>query len=69
MMPEMDGLSALRQIKSEFPESYVVMLTGKGNEEIAVELMKSGASEYILKPFNNRNLVCRLLLEKSNGYS
>lgn len=60
MMPEMDGLSALRQIKSNFPESYVVMFTGKGNEEIAVELMKAGASEYILKPFNNRNLVERL---------
>lgn len=60
MMPEMDGLSALRQIKSGFPKTYVVMLTGKGSEEIAVELMKGGASEYILKPFNNRNLVERL---------
>lgn len=60
MMPEMDGLSTLRQIKSEFPLSYVVMFTGKGSEEIAVELMKGGASEYILKPFNNKNLVERL---------
>ncbi len=60
MMPEMDGLSALQQIKSRFPDTYVVMFTGKGNEEIAVELMKNGASEYILKPFNNRNLVERL---------
>lgn len=60
MMPEMDGLSALQQIKDRFPDTYVVMFTGRGNEEIAVELMKSGASEYILKPFNNRNLVERL---------
>lgn len=60
MMPEMDGLSALRQIKSRFPDTYVVMFTGKGSEEVAVELMKNGASEYILKPFNNRNLVERL---------
>lgn len=60
MMPEIDGLSALRQIKSRFPDTYVVMLTGKGNEEVAVELMKNGASEYILKPFNNRNMVERL---------
>ncbi len=60
MMPEMDGLSALQQIKTRFPDTYVVMLTGKGNEEVAVELMKSGASEYILKPFNNNNLVERL---------
>lgn len=60
IMPEMDGLSALKLIKSRFPDTYVVMLTGKGSEEIAVELMKNGASEYILKPFNNRNLVERL---------
>lgn len=60
MMPEMDGLSALQWIKSHFPDTYVVMFTGKGSEEVAVELMKSGASEYILKPFNNRNLVERL---------
>lgn len=60
MMPEMDGLSALQFIKNRFPDTYVVMLTGKGSEEVAVELMKNGASEYILKPFNNRNLVERL---------
>lgn len=60
MMPEMDGLSALQLIKSRFPDTYVVIFTGKGSEEVAVELMKNGASEYILKPFNNRNLVERL---------
>jgi signal transduction histidine kinase len=60
MMPEMDGLSALREIRTSFPDSYVVMFTGKGSEQIAVDLMKGGASEYILKPFNNRDLVERL---------
>jgi len=60
MMPEMDGLSALQLIKSRFPDTYVVMFTGNGSEEVAVELMKNGASEYILKPFNNGNLVERL---------
>ncbi|HIJ94416.1 MAG TPA: response regulator [Desulfuromonadales bacterium] len=60
VMPEMNGLDTLRQIKSQFPDTYVVMFTGKGSEEIAVELMKSGASEYLLKPFNNRNLIERL---------
>lgn len=60
MMPDMDGLLALQLIKTQFPDTYVVMLTGKGSEEVAVELMKNGASEYILKPFNNRNLIERL---------
>jgi signal transduction histidine kinase len=36
------------------------MFTGKGNEEIAVELMKAGASDYMLKPFNNQNLIDRI---------
>jgi signal transduction histidine kinase len=60
MMPGMDGLTALREIRTRFPDTYVVMFTGKGSEQIAVELMKAGASEYILKPFNNRDLTERL---------
>jgi signal transduction histidine kinase len=60
MMPEMDGLATLREIKAHYPDTYVIMFTGQGNEEIAVELMKGGASEYILKPFNNRGLLDRL---------
>jgi len=60
MMPGMDGMTALRQIRDLFPDTYVVMFTGKGSEEIAVELMKAGASDYILKPFNNQDLVERI---------
>jgi len=59
-MPGIDGLTALKEIKARFPESYVIMFTGKGNEEIAVELMKAGASDYILKPFNNQDLADRI---------
>jgi signal transduction histidine kinase len=60
MMPNMDGLTALKEIKRRYTDSYVIMFTGKGSEEIAVELMKSGASDYILKPFNNQDLVDRI---------
>ncbi|HJV67129.1 MAG TPA: response regulator [Geomonas sp.] len=60
MMPNMDGLTALREIKRRFLDSYVIMFTGKGSEEIAVELMKAGASDYVLKPFNNQDLVDRI---------
>lgn len=59
-MPQMDGLVALQQIKSRFPDVAVVMFTGNGSAEVAVDLMKAGASEYILKPLNSRNLVERL---------
>ena len=60
MMPMMDGMTALRAIRERFPDTYVIMFTGKGSEEIAVELMKAGASDYILKPFNNQDLVERI---------
>lgn len=60
MMPVMDGLTALKEIKRRFSDTYVVMFTGKGGEEIAVELMKAGASDYILKPFNNQDLAERI---------
>ncbi len=60
MMPGMDGLAVLKEIRRRFPDTYVMMFTGKGNEEVAVELMKAGASDYVLKPFSNQNLVDRI---------
>lgn len=60
MMPNIDGLTALKEIRRRFPDTYVIMFTGKGSEEIAVELMKAGASDYILKPFNNQDMVERI---------
>lgn len=60
MMPQINGLAALREIRSRFPSTYVIMFTGKGSEEIAVELMKAGAADYVLKPFSNANLVDRI---------
>ncbi|TLM60382.1 MAG: response regulator [Deltaproteobacteria bacterium] len=60
MMPRVNGLTALREIRQRFPSTYVIMFTGKGSEEIAVELMKAGAADYILKPFSNANLVDRI---------
>ena len=60
MMPGMDGLTALKKIKELYPDTYVVMFTGKGSEEIAVELMKAGASDYIIKPFNNQDMAERI---------
>ncbi len=60
MMPEMNGFSALTEIKQQFPDTYVIILTGRGSERIAVELMKAGASDYIVKPFLNQDLVERV---------
>ncbi len=60
MMPVMDGLAALKQIRSRYPDVYVVMFTGKGNEDVAVELMRAGAADYLRKPFVSESLVKRI---------
>ncbi|NOY64031.1 MAG: response regulator, partial [Nitrospirae bacterium] len=43
------GLDILRRVKERYPEKPVLMFTGTGNEEVAVEAMKSGLDDYILK--------------------
>lgn len=61
MMPkEIDGLEVLRRVQKENPDIPVVMLTGKGNEQIAVECMKAGAADYLVKPFENDRLLAIL---------
>jgi DNA-binding NtrC family response regulator len=49
-MPGMDGIQALREIKSRYPLVEVILLTGHGTTETAVQGMKLGAFDYLLKP-------------------
>jgi DNA-binding NtrC family response regulator len=49
-MPGMDGLETLREIKKDFPIVEVVMLTGHATVETAIEGMKLGAYDYLMKP-------------------
>jgi DNA-binding NtrC family response regulator len=51
-MPGMDGIDALREIKRLYPLVEVVMLTGHGTIDTAIEGMKLGAFDYLLKPTN-----------------
>ena len=51
-MPEMDGLQAFHEIHKIIPDLPVILMTAYGSSEIAVEAMKRGAFDYILKPFN-----------------
>jgi hypothetical protein len=60
MMPGMGGMATLRVLRDRFPDTYVIMLTGKGSEQIAVEVMKAGAADYVLKPFKNQDLADRI---------
>ena len=50
-MPEMDGLTALKEIRGYDPKARVIMLTALGQESVVLEAIKSGARDFIVKPF------------------
>lgn len=50
-MPEMDGLAALREIRSFDSQAKVIMLTALGQESVVLEAVKAGARDFVVKPF------------------
>ncbi|HRE15776.1 MAG TPA: response regulator [Rhodocyclaceae bacterium] len=57
MMPEMDGLEALREIKEKHPTTAVVMITSNASAENVQEAIENGASGFIVKPFNAAKVI------------
>jgi len=66
-MPGMDGMQVLKAVKERSPETLVIVITAFGTVDIAVEAMKSGAYDYITKPFNRDEL--RLTVAKALQFS
>ena len=50
-MPNMDGLEALKTIRGEDPEAKVIMCSAMGQESMVIDAIKSGAKDFIVKPF------------------
>jgi two-component system response regulator HydG len=65
-LPGAGGLDALRKIKERRPEAVVVVVTGYGTVESAVQAMKHGAYDYVTKPFSVDEL--KLLLERVGSH-
>ncbi len=59
-MPGMDGIETLREIKKEHPLVEVIMLTGHATVESAIEGMKLGAFDYLMKPCDIDQLVSKV---------
>ena len=55
-MPVLDGIEALKKIKSEYPDAKVVMVTAAGQKTKMVEAVQNGASEFVSKPFEPEQL-------------
>lgn len=68
IMPHIDGMDILRQLKEEFPAIECVMVTAVDEASSAVQAMKLGAYDYLVKPINKENLIMVInhALEKYN---
>jgi two-component system response regulator HydG len=65
-LPGAGGLDALRQIRERRPDAVVIVVTGYGTVHSAVQAMKTGAYDYMTKPFSIEEL--KLLLERVSGH-
>ncbi len=52
-MPEMDGLTALKEIRKIDPNAKVAMVTAMGQQATVMEALKAGAKDFVLKPFQS----------------
>ncbi len=59
-MPEMDGLAALKEIRKMDPSARVAMVTAMGQQAIVMEALRSGAKDFVLKPFQPGRVLAAL---------
>jgi len=60
-MPKLTGVDVLQAVKSRSPDTPVILMTAHGSARTAVEAMRLGTSDYIIKPFKNEEI--RLVVE------
>ena len=61
-MPKQNGLETTREIKRLFPHIKVIVVTGYSSAEIAQEATSAGAFDYIVKPFESREILKKISL-------
>jgi DNA-binding NtrC family response regulator len=59
-MPEMDGIETLAEIKKRYPLMEVIMLSGHSTVESAIEGMKKGAFDYLMKPCDMDQIITKV---------
>jgi DNA-binding NtrC family response regulator len=59
-LPDIDGIEVLRQLKAIDSDPTVLMLTALNDARLAVEALREGATDYLIKPVNNDDLLARL---------
>ncbi len=59
-MPELDGVTLLQKVKEQAPDTFVILITSYGSTETAIDAMRHGAIDYILKPIDFDELILRI---------
>ncbi len=59
-MPGLDGIALLQNVKQHSPETDVIIMTAYGSVDNAIDCLRKGAADYILKPFNMDDLIIRV---------
>jgi len=59
-MPKLDGVTLLRKVKEQAPDTFVILITSYGSTETAIEAMRHGAIDYVLKPLDFDELILRI---------
>src|SRR5215207_7865166 len=60
MLPRMDGIEVLSELRKTCPTRPVIILTARGTEEDRVKGLKLGADDYVVKPFSAKELLARV---------
>lgn len=68
MLPDIDGFEVCRRLRETYPKLGIIMITAKGQEDDKVDGLRSGADDYIVKPFSPKELSARIeaLLRRIN---
>ena len=56
-MPEMDGITALKEIKHIDPQAVVVVCSAMGQQNMVIEAIQNGALDFIVKPFQQNRVI------------
>lgn len=59
-MPEMDGISAVKEIRKIDPNAKIVMCSAMGQQAMVVEAIKNGAKDFIVKPFEKDKVLAAI---------
>lgn len=60
VLPDFDGFGVLRRVRESHPSLPVIMLTARGEEQLRVKGLRSGADDYVVKPFSIVELLARI---------